>query len=64
MSTIRTASIRGFGGSTPNIVGGLATFNTPPELPLGGNNQVLVERVGMSLDLDPLAAARDDGEHG
>ena len=27
----------------------LAIFNTPPELPLGGDNQVLVERVGMNL---------------
>ena len=42
----------------------LATLHAAPELPLGGNNQVLVKRVGMSFDLDPLAAARDNGEHG
>ena len=35
----------------------LATFDTAPELPLGGDNEVLVERIGMGGDLDPFAAA-------
>ena len=42
----------------------LATFDTAPELPLGGDDQMLVERIGMSFDLDPFTAASDDGEHG
>ena len=40
----------------------LATFDTAPELPLGGDDEVLIERIGMGLDLDPLAAAGNDGE--
>ena len=62
MSTMRTASIRGFGGSTPNRRRGLATFDTAPKLPLGGDNEVLVERIGMGGDLDPFAAAGDHRE--
>jgi hypothetical protein len=58
MSTIRTASMRGFGGST-----GLAGFDAAPEFPLGGNNEVLVKRIGMGLDFNPLAASGDDRKH-
>ena len=36
---------------------GLATLDTAPEFPLGRNNKVLVERIGMGGDLDPFAAA-------
>jgi hypothetical protein len=36
----------------------LAIFDTAPELPLSGDDQVLAERIGMSFDLDPSAAAR------
>src|ERR1700722_12684007 len=42
----------------------LTVLDTPPELTLGGDDQVLVERIGMNLDLDPFAAAgnhRQDG---
>src|SRR5215471_4753879 len=43
---------------------GLAAFNAPPELALGSDNEVLVERIGVSGDFYPLAAAgnyRKDG---
>ena len=30
---------------------GLAGLDTPPELPLGGDDEVLIERIGMGLDL-------------
>ena len=63
MSTMRTASIRGFGGSTPNRRRGLAVLDTAPELLFRGDDQVLVERIGMDRDLDPFAAAGDDREH-
>src|SRR5262249_12280662 len=59
ISTTRTASMRGFGGSTPNGVGGLAALDTAPELACSRDNQVLIERVGMGGDLDPFAAAGD-----
>jgi hypothetical protein len=32
----------------------------PPELPLGRDDKVLIKRIGMGGDLDPLAAASDD----
>src|SRR5262249_1410131 len=41
---------------------GLAALNAPPELSLGRDDEVLIERIGMGGDLDPLAAARDHGE--
>ena len=63
MSTMRIASIRGLGGSTPNRRRRLAILDAAPELPLGGDDQVLVERIGVGRDLDPLAAAGDDREH-
>jgi hypothetical protein len=42
---------------------GFAVFDAAPELPLGCYNQVLVERIGMELDLNPFAAAGDDRQH-
>ena len=39
---------------------GLATLDAAPEFPLGRNEQVLIERVGMGLYFNPLAAAGDD----
>ena len=43
--------------------GGLAALDTTPEFPLRGDNEMLIERVGMGLDLDPFATARNDREH-
>ena len=34
----------------------LAILDTAPELPLGRNDEVLIERIGMDLDLHPFAA--------
>jgi hypothetical protein len=34
-------------------------LDTAPELALGGDNQMLIERIGMGGDLDPFAAAGD-----
>jgi hypothetical protein len=59
MSTIRTASIRGSGGSTPKESRGLAALYTAPEFSLSRDNEVLVERIGMGSDLNPFAAAGD-----
>ena len=42
---------------------GLTILDTAPELPLSGDDQVLVERIGMGRDLNPLAAAGDHREH-
>ena len=64
MSTTRTASIRGFGGSQSNSSGGLAGLDRPPEGLFGRDQDGLVDRVGLDRELDPLAAAVDDGEHG
>ena len=41
----------------------LAALGTAPELPLGGDNQVLIERIGMGQDLHPLASSRNHREH-
>jgi hypothetical protein len=38
-------------------------LDTTPELALGGDNKVLIERIGMCQNLDPFAAAGDYGEH-
>jgi hypothetical protein len=43
----------------PEEARGLATLHTPPELPLGRDNEVLVKRIGVGGDLDPFAAAVD-----
>src|SRR5215472_2953151 len=42
---------------------GLAVLDAAPELPLGGDNEVLVEWIGMGSDLNPFAAAGDHREH-
>ena len=42
----------------------LTILDAPPELALGGDDQVLIERIGVGGDLDPFAAAgyyREDG---
>ena len=41
----------------------LAVLDTAPELALGGDNEVLVERVGVGQDLYPFAAPGDHREH-
>ncbi len=43
---------------------GLAILDAAPEFPLSSENEVLIERIGMGLDLDPLAASGDDREYG
>jgi hypothetical protein len=37
---------------------GLAALDASPELPLGGNNEVLVEWIGMGADFDPFCRRR------
>ena len=41
---------------------GLAGHHRAPEVPLGGDEEVLVERVGRDLHVQPMAAAGDDRE--
>ena len=60
---MRTASMRGLGGSTPNRPRRLAVLDTAPEFSFGSDDEVLVERIGMGGDLDPFAAAGDHREH-
>ena len=36
---------------------GLSTLHATPELSLGGDNEVLVEWIGMGGDLDPFASS-------
>src|SRR6202167_3525968 len=38
----------------------LAILHAPPELPFRGQDEMLMERIGVDLDLDPLAAAGND----
>ena len=47
----------------PEEARGLAALDAAPELPLGRDDQMLVERIGMGGDLDPFAAAGDHREH-
>ena len=42
---------------------GLAAFHAAPELLFRRQKQVLIERIGWYLDLDPLAAAGDNRQH-
>ena len=42
---------------------GLAVLDTAPKLPFRGNNEVLIEGIGMDGDLDPFAAAGNDRQH-
>ena len=41
----------------------LAALDAAPEFLLGGEQEVLVERIGRNGDLDPFAAAGDDRQH-
>jgi hypothetical protein len=43
LSTIRTASIRSLGGSTPKRLGGSPLSPHTARIPLGRDNEVLVE---------------------
>src|SRR5271163_3338715 len=56
MSTILTASIRGCGGFDAGRSRRFAGFNAAPELSLGGDQEMLIERIGGNGDLDPFAA--------
>jgi hypothetical protein len=49
---------------TGNFVRVRAGLDAAPEFPLGGNDEVLVERIGRGLDFDPLAAPGDHRQHG
>ena len=62
MSTICTASMRGRGDSMPNSRGG-SPVSTQRQISLGGEQQVLVERVGREGDFHPFAATGDDRKH-
>src|SRR6185437_4151007 len=42
---------------------GVAVLDTAPELLLRGDQKMLVQRIGMDRDLDPLATAGDDRQH-
>src|SRR5262249_35055988 len=42
---------------------GLAALHTVPELTLGRDNQMLIERVGMGDDFDPFTAASNYRKH-
>src|SRR5271156_7087061 len=41
----------------------LAGLDATPELPLRRDNEMLIERIGMGQDLDPLAAPSDHRQH-
>jgi hypothetical protein len=56
MSTVRTASSRGRGGSIPNRRGVSPLCTQRPELLLRGDQEVLVRPIGMDSQFDPLAA--------
>ena len=47
----------------PEQPGLLAVHHAAPELLLRGQQQVLVQRIGMDGDLDPFAATGDDRQH-
>ena len=42
----------------------MAGLDTAPEFPLGSDDEVLVEGIGVGGDLDPFAAASDYGQNG
>ena len=63
MSTLRTASILGPWRLDAKQMRGLAGLDAAPELLLGGEQEMLVERVGGNCHLDPLSAAGDDRQH-
>ncbi|MCK1469876.1 hypothetical protein IVB51_21615 [Bradyrhizobium sp. CW10] len=41
----------------------LAALNAAPKLLLDGEEQMLIERIGVDLDLNPFATAGDDREY-
>ena len=43
---------------------GLLAFDAAPEFPLCGNDEMLIEWIGMGLDLNPFATPGDDRENG
>ena len=43
----------------PKQLGLFAALDAAPELALGGDDQVLIERIGMGDDLDPLPPTGD-----
>jgi len=58
MSTTRTAS-SALGGLDAEQGRGLAVLTQRQNFPLRGEDEVLVERICMGRDLDPLPAAGD-----
>src|SRR5215212_4786580 len=57
MSTVRHRFDASPGRLDAEEARGLAGLDAAPELLLGGEQKVLIERVGVDLDLDPLAPA-------
>ena len=47
-------------GLDPEKGRGLAVLDTAPELPLRGDNEMLIKRIGMGGDLHPLAEREPD----
>ena len=43
---------------------GLSAFDTAPNFPFGRDDEMLVERISVGLDLDPFAPAGDHRQHG
>src|SRR5439155_20019982 len=62
ISTTRTASKRGRGGSTPNRRG-VSPFCTQRQNFFGCDQKMLVQRIGVDGNFDPFAAAGDDRQH-
>ena len=62
ISTTRTASMRTRGGSAQEQARRVARLDAPPELFLGREQQMLVERISRNGKFNPLAAAGDDRE--
>ncbi len=58
MSTIRTASIRGRGGSTPNRRGGSPNSTQRQNFFSAVSKQVLIERIGGDLRSQPICRHR------
>ena len=63
MSTIRTASTLRPRRLDAEQMRGLAALDAAPELLLGRQQQVLVERIGRNGHFHPFAAAGDDRQH-
>ena len=60
---MRTASSLRLRRLDPKQPWRLAALDAAPELALRRDNEMLIERIGMGQDLDPLAAAGNDREH-